>query len=131
MWGIGVAGCRDQRGFAPATLTRQVLQARDRVFGDDIGGKALVGVENAAVEPVECVGAAGAGLVALGSVHEAVEQDARVVAKQFGELHLLGPLVRAYPLRSEEHTSELQSLMRISYAVFFLKKNIKTTTYTI
>src|SRR3546814_5252960 len=26
-------------------------------------------------------------------------------------------------LRSEEHTSELQSLMRISYAVFFLKKN--------
>src|SRR3546814_6559348 len=29
------------------------------------------------------------------------------------------------PPRSEEHTSELQSLMRISYAVFFLKK--KTT----
>src|SRR3546814_4221380 len=28
--------------------------------------------------------------------------------------------------RSEEHTSELQSLMRISYAVFCLKKN-KTT----
>src|SRR3546814_4312822 len=26
-------------------------------------------------------------------------------------------------LRSEEHTSELQSLMRISYAVFWLKKN--------
>src|SRR3546814_5453494 len=28
------------------------------------------------------------------------------------------------PARSEEHTSELQSLMRISYAVFCLKKNI-------
>src|SRR3546814_6418335 len=28
--------------------------------------------------------------------------------------------------RSEEHTSELQSLMRISYAVFCLKKKIKT-----
>src|SRR3546814_4949468 len=27
------------------------------------------------------------------------------------------------PFRSEEHTSELQSLMRISYAVFCLKKN--------
>src|SRR3546814_5473549 len=27
------------------------------------------------------------------------------------------------PERSEEHTSELQSLMRISYAVFCLKKN--------
>src|SRR3546814_8567703 len=29
--------------------------------------------------------------------------------------------------RSEEHTSELQSLMRISYAVFCLKKKIKQT----
>src|SRR3546814_9310092 len=33
----------------------------------------------------------------------------------------------AVGLRSEEHTSELQSLMRISYAVFCLKKK-KTTT---
>src|SRR3546814_6396359 len=34
--------------------------------------------------------------------------------------------------RSEEHTSELQSLMRISYAVFCLKKKIKprSTTHT-
>src|SRR3546814_8824268 len=31
--------------------------------------------------------------------------------------------------RSEEHTSELQSLMRISYAVFCLKKKKKTTTW--
>src|SRR3546814_3482422 len=30
-----------------------------------------------------------------------------------------------YPLRSEEHTSELQSLMRTSYAVFCLKKKKK------
>src|SRR3546814_7543076 len=32
-------------------------------------------------------------------------------------------------LRSEEHTSELQSLMRISYAVFCLKKKNKLLTY--
>src|SRR3546814_4775049 len=32
-------------------------------------------------------------------------------------------------LRSEEHTSELQSLMRISYAVFCLKKNKNTNSY--
>src|SRR3546814_2906350 len=32
-----------------------------------------------------------------------------------------------YGARSEEHTSELQSLMRISYAVFCLKKKKKTT----
>src|SRR3546814_1613487 len=31
--------------------------------------------------------------------------------------------------RSEEHTSELQSLMRISYAVFCLKKKRHTTTH--
>src|SRR3546814_2411168 len=30
-------------------------------------------------------------------------------------------------IRSEEHTSELQSLMRISYAVFCLKKKTKNT----
>src|SRR3546814_4550546 len=35
---------------------------------------------------------------------------------------------QAHALRSEEHTSELQSLMRISYAVFCLKKKI--TQYT-
>src|SRR3546814_8874308 len=33
-------------------------------------------------------------------------------------------------IRSEEHTSELQSLMRISYAVFCLTKTITTTTTT-
>src|SRR3546814_5897179 len=33
-------------------------------------------------------------------------------------------------LRSEEHTSELQSLMRISYAVFCLKKKPKHTKKT-
>src|SRR3546814_5566877 len=32
--------------------------------------------------------------------------------------------------RSEEHTSELQSLMRISYAVFCLKKKKKKTNIT-
>src|SRR3546814_9050994 len=34
---------------------------------------------------------------------------------------------RSAPSRSEEHTSELQSLMRISYAVFCLKKKKKKT----
>src|SRR3546814_1114268 len=37
-------------------------------------------------------------------------------------------ILRTRSLRSEEHTSELQSLMRISYAVFCLKKKIKNTT---
>src|SRR3546814_5141355 len=42
---------------------------------------------------------------------------------------LLDEIEKAHPdvleLRSEEHTSELQSLMRISYAVFCLKKKKK------
>src|SRR3546814_2803797 len=33
-----------------------------------------------------------------------------------------------FPIRSEEHKSELQSLMRISYAVFCLKKKIQSMT---
>src|SRR3546814_1434613 len=37
---------------------------------------------------------------------------------------------RGAPSRSEEHTSELQSLMRISYAVFCLKKKRKKHTFT-
>src|SRR3546814_9757608 len=41
--------------------------------------------------------------------------------------HIGGKLGIEGAQRSEEHTSELQSLMRISYAVFCLKKK---TTYT-
>src|SRR3546814_8359044 len=41
---------------------------------------------------------------------------------------MLPPYAPSYDLdRSEEHTSELRSLMRISYAVFCLKKKKKTT----
>src|SRR3546814_1381467 len=40
----------------------------------------------------------------------------------------LCPVIDASGGRSEEHTSELQSLMRISYAVFCLKKKNTNTT---
>src|SRR3546814_3929545 len=40
------------------------------------------------------------------------------------------PATNLFPARSEEHTSELQSLMRISYAVFCLKKKTKKHTHT-
>src|SRR3546814_1197995 len=42
--------------------------------------------------------------------------------------HLLGDDVVGQRDRSEEHTSELQSLMRISYAVFCLKKKKQNIT---
>src|SRR3546814_5299923 len=47
-----------------------------------------------------------------------------------GDVHGLEPgNPNLHAFRSEEHTSELQSLMRISYAVFCLKKK-KKQTYT-
>src|SRR3546814_6813411 len=39
-------------------------------------------------------------------------------------------LLKGSGMRSEEHTSELQSLMRISYAVFCLKKKKHIKRYT-
>src|SRR3546814_4829204 len=42
----------------------------------------------------------------------------------------LGDVLRLEDGRSEEHTSELQSLMRISYAVFCLKKKNNNTITT-
>src|SRR3546814_8724738 len=48
-------------------------------------------------------------------------------AKSGGILHRLERLIHS---RSEEHTSELQSLMRISYAVFCLKKKKQNKYHT-
>src|SRR3546814_5993860 len=49
--------------------------------------------------------------------------DAQVFARARNRRHAW----QLMDLRSEEHTSELQSLMRISYAVFFLKKKHNKT----
>src|SRR3546814_9751385 len=47
-----------------------------------------------------------------------------IVRKMRASILVLGPLLAR--ARSEEHTSELQSLMRTSYAVFCLKKKKST-----
>src|SRR3546814_4490843 len=52
---------------------------------------------------------------ALDHFYEQWQQDPLIMDKWFA-------LQATAPTRSEEHTSELQSLMRISYAVFCLKK---------
>src|SRR3546814_9640226 len=55
--------------------------------------------------------------LALGS--RSFFEDTSITERQIAEYK------RALKFRSEEHTSEIQSLMRISYAAFFLKtKNI-------
>src|SRR3546814_10036705 len=57
----------------------------------------------------------------IGSVH------ARATKKEF--VSYATSKAALHGLKSEEHTSELQSLMRISYAVFCLKKTKKLKTY--
>src|SRR3546814_4134245 len=62
----------------------------------------------------------------MGQAHRTVQSDdARRPLERMGGAHA-GSQVRRR-LRSEEHTSELQSLMRNSYAVFRLKKQKNAT----
>src|SRR3546814_4524265 len=70
-------------------------------------------VEHAAIR------AAGVGAEGRGGAEVAVED---VLA----DIEVEGREVFVAEIRSEEHTSELQSLMCISYAVFCLKKKRKT-----
>src|SRR3546814_5709866 len=113
-----------------------LVQPGHQIFRDPVVEHALAG-DDAALLVVE-----GAGIV-LEILHQrarlrALEQDLRLAfinaaAPGHGGLPnkaaewrnkmgtSLGPM-RSALLRSEEHTSALQSLMRISYAVFCLKK---------
>src|SRR3546814_7351785 len=65
----------------------------------------------------------------MGGVHARIKRalclDHRLPSQALGEFSRRSAVQHA---RSEEHTSELQSLMRISYAVFCLKKK-NTTKY--
>src|SRR3546814_4268805 len=85
-----------------AAYTREALVAARPGDGITLGGF------NIAFEGVEPV--AGPNWTAIQGNFTAVRGD--------GAPYRLHPQAR----RSEEHTSELQSLMRISYAVFCLKK---------
>src|SRR3546814_7680244 len=72
-------------------------------------------------------------LIVKSSLYDAVVGEVKAIADRiiFGApfdepAPFMGPVIDN---RSEEHTSELQSLMRISYAVFCLKKKNITKTY--
>src|SRR3546814_8710475 len=88
------------------------ISERDRT---DAGNKGLIDHLNRALHPER--------------VKPAVLTQLRPFRKSLPQFHAT-PLVfvSQCPTRSEEHTSELQSLMRSSYAVFRLKN--KTTKYT-
>src|SRR3546814_9665695 len=90
---------------------RGVAVDRADRLATDVGerGQAVIGAEDVAraIDQIEVIGHVPPGSIAGG-------RAAKLVCAAGGR-HRRG-------LRSEEHTSELQSLMRISYAVFCLKK---------
>src|SRR3546814_3578911 len=101
---------RDQRA-APGRDEDVDLMNRDHLTDPIEIAILVVGLEVAAVDP--CLGGASIVDALLGHADEDVERG----------------IGRPHQTRSEEHTSELQSLMRISYAVFCLKKNKQTNIY--
>src|SRR3546814_2567505 len=114
---VDVAGTRARGGEPPcycAIASRErMTRLRDAVLG---AGLNLEAIDVADMALSHVLGrAAGAGeavsALVLGN------QGLRFVIVNDGKLSLFR--------RSEEHTSELQSLMRISYAVFCLKKKTK------
>src|SRR3546814_9894658 len=86
----------------------------DRPFGHADEAALVVAAFDAGVKAPEVVGVLEAG-DGLGTGY--------VMRRVMGEVSPAAILDA--PPRSEEHTSELQSLMRISYAVFCLKKKKK------
>src|SRR3546814_6136288 len=70
---------------------------------------------------------AGIIAVALAGLGFAFAEGGGFMKKILGIVFGLAIAFSASTFRSEEHTSELQSLMRISYAVFCLKKKKKPT----
>src|SRR3546814_4472612 len=70
------------------------------------------------------VSAEASEAMAVAELQPLLRADETVVA-----YHSLPDRLLVWMVRSEEHTSELQSLMRISYAVFCLKKKKKQNQY--
>src|SRR3546814_5156929 len=107
------------------------MQVRDQDFVDLrwlVAGRAQM-IEQLAGR--RCQRAPGAGV----DQHALVAGvDQKTVDRRRHRVGIAGLAEQAFDdarlVRSEEHTSELQSLMRISYAVFCLKKKKKTILQT-
>src|SRR3546814_1314537 len=97
---------------------------RLRTFFDNIDGVEVVGQAQDGDEALAEIARLTPDLVIL-DVQMPGKSGLRAAAELAVEPRPELVFVTAHEHRSEEHTSELQSLMRISYAVFCLKK--KTT----
>src|SRR3546814_3671442 len=107
---------RGRREEKPADIVQPVMREEVDV---DRGGQRIAGPDGRIARIAEIEDAPDARDIAADcGIHEAREEWHRADV----EHARLGILPRSRGGRSEEHTSELQSLMRISYAVFCLKK---------
>src|SRR3546814_2041009 len=118
--------------FPYTTLFRSVVGKADDVARPGLLGQlAVARQEQHRVVHVD--GLAAARMLQLGAALEvagAQPQEGDAVAVVGVHVGLDLEHEAADLVRSEEHTSEPQSLMRISYAVFCLKKNTKYTKIT-
>src|SRR3546814_4427274 len=117
--------CSSDLDIPPAELKSDPARLADEAAATSMfGAGSLIRVTNIGDESVDAVSAllesAAAGNPVL-AYAGALRKDSKLLKLVEGS-----PLALHFAsYRSEEHTSELQSLMRISYAVFCLKK--KTT----
>src|SRR3546814_10896936 len=105
-----------------ASLITEVVTARGAIPGVP-AAKGHATVHRIAKAQMALVGVSGDILRVHGDLVEIGRETSGL------DLHECPAIAAGAPakLRSEEHTSELQSLMRISYAVFCLKKKTTNT----
>src|SRR3546814_3826637 len=96
----------------------------------DIGPEAIIKLRRAADErgrkPETGVARLGDGGIEIGHADHLEHGAEQLLVRPLGDIGDVDQRRREERTRSEEHTSELQSLMRISYAVFCLKKKTET-----
>src|SRR3546814_6155072 len=130
-------GCPPLRGYAPGTANRS------RYGSATYGSKALAGTSatctpseygptwyggNTKRSAVMRPAASSTGSNWLKLPASAPEPSSIILSPDLSISASRAGSISSASMRSEEHTSELQSLMRISYAVFCLKKKKKVTS---
>src|SRR3546814_9097374 len=130
--------------FLPAPAAREAARIGDMLRRDTVGGILALAAAGAAVAwansslgdtyehlrefelgPLNVEHWAADGALTLFFFVTGLELKREFVVGSLSKVSdaMLPIVAAACGVRSEEHTSELQSLMRISYAVFCLKKN--------